>query len=307
MRRLHRDSNDVEIQEGHLVGNAIGLGIVIALPPDPDVVHVVWDDPVLMAGAMFCEVETELLITLGFTPRDADRTPLLRGDCVELVHRGRMLGELIRIDEILGTGIVRTMARDEHVALRELRWHSQGASAQSRRDELARRVADPGPQIDHELTSAPVCPWCGAELTDLYDYGVYKEDDDAEIECPKCERTYRSTCSISYAFTTERINLEAEKRERERVQAEVDREHAELRVLAGNFPPGKRVRVTGRRVRGRQICAPHIVGRTGTVANAEMGRAGTIVVLLDEREVAPGCKMIDTHVALSPLEIEALP
>jgi len=58
-------------------------------------------------------------------------------------------------------------------------------------------MPDTTPQkIDHKYTDEIVCPYCGSEHTDSWEY---KEDSD-EIQCGECEKefTYERIVTVEY-------------------------------------------------------------------------------------------------------------
>lgn len=48
----------------------------------------------------------------------------------------------------------------------------------------------------------PKCPWCEFQEKDYYEYGFKGEDSVVEIECPKCENSYKATMYVAYSFET---------------------------------------------------------------------------------------------------------
>lgn len=326
-----RDAYGRTIERGAVVGTGAGaFGVVCAFGScDPSSVHVIWVSKSAFLGAgSSCEVATRDLYVLGKLARDCTGVILTKGDQVEIVRQfpasvivvGRH-GMLHSVDLERGTCLLRTLACDfAAVPLNALRLLDR-TEATRRLDMVARLISerifasdkpqedeepDDGSNIDHEFTSFPTCPWCGYEVRDLTDHGpeVYSEDEH-DIECGNCERTFRSTCHISYSFSTMRVDLDAERRERERVAAEIAREHEELRKLAGAFQPGMRVRIRSRVFNGRPFYAPHIEGRPGKVANCEIGRTGDLRVELDAWE-HNGHPMSPYTMRVDPRDIEAI-
>ena len=57
--------------------------------------------------------------------------------------------------------------------------------------------------IDHENTDELVCPWCGTEITDSWEYSP----DDADmgvIQCDICEKLFKAERITTIEYTTER-------------------------------------------------------------------------------------------------------
>ena len=129
------------------------------------------------------------------------------------------------------------------------------------------RLMKKSAKIDHEYTSTPVCPWCGAADYDWWDgSGLNSDGDEADQECGSCEKPYRTNIYVTQDFCTEKRDIAEE----ERVEA-ARRERAEtsrLKRLAGveALPPGTRVRVVQKKYSTRQN------GLTGVVANEEINR-----------------------------------
>ena len=46
-----------------------------------------------------------------------------------------------------------------------------------------------------------VCPNCGAEIEDMWEYGM-NDGDDIEIECPNCGVNIKIICHVTIAYTT---------------------------------------------------------------------------------------------------------
>jgi len=54
-------------------------------------------------------------------------------------------------------------------------------------------------EIDHEFTDEVVCPYCGYEYSDSYEF-----DNGGEIECDNCEETFSYTRNITIDYCTKR-------------------------------------------------------------------------------------------------------
>ena len=55
-------------------------------------------------------------------------------------------------------------------------------------------------KTDHEWTDEPVCPHCGAEQGDAWEWG----DDDGETDCNSCERPFSYTRYIIVNWSTQK-------------------------------------------------------------------------------------------------------
>lgn len=56
-------------------------------------------------------------------------------------------------------------------------------------------------EIDHELTDDPVCPGCGAVVTDAWELNQYEE----EWECENCERHFSIERIVTVEYSTQLI------------------------------------------------------------------------------------------------------
>jgi len=151
--------------------------------------------------------------------------------------------------------------------------------------------------IDHEFTDDIVCPYCGHAQSDIFELTDAFSEEGTRVHCDECEKEFASFCHVTYSFTTYRVDLEAEKREKgERREQEKERREARA-TEAAKWPPGTRVRV-----REDSRYADHLRGREGTVPNKELDRHhGFVNVTLDP---APGRKAHDTF--FSPADLERL-
>ncbi len=133
--------------------------------------------------------------------------------------------------------------------------------------------------IDHEYTNNMVCPYCGHEQTDIYEYkGAYEDDNPIRVDCQECEKEFESSCYVSYSFTTSTVDKEAEAREKAKREAERERRLAERYAACVLFTPGTVIRV-----KDTDHYAKWMRGRTGVVANKELEHYNPFVsVILDE-------------------------
>lgn len=54
---------------------------------------------------------------------------------------------------------------------------------------------------DHSWSDEPVCPYCGHEATNAWEWGIAEED--GEHECGECERTYTWTRHVLVRWNTQ--------------------------------------------------------------------------------------------------------
>lgn len=57
-------------------------------------------------------------------------------------------------------------------------------------------------EIDHEYTDEIVCPFCGNEFSDSFEYG--EGEDIGLIECGECEKEFYATRNISVSYSTKK-------------------------------------------------------------------------------------------------------
>ncbi|HID0796030.1 TPA: hypothetical protein ACXDAB_003467 [Clostridium botulinum] len=57
--------------------------------------------------------------------------------------------------------------------------------------------------IDHEYTNEIVCPFCGYEFTDSWEYG---EEDLGLIECNECGKSFYTNREVSVTYSTCKAN-----------------------------------------------------------------------------------------------------
>ncbi len=60
--------------------------------------------------------------------------------------------------------------------------------------------------IEHEYTGEVVCPYCGYEHGDSWEYGMEHDGDSTEIECCDCDKKFNATLSVEYNYSTSKIN-----------------------------------------------------------------------------------------------------
>lgn len=56
-------------------------------------------------------------------------------------------------------------------------------------------------EIDHEYTNEIVCPYCGKEQSDPYDF----REDDGEIQCESCDSAFSYERHRSIKFSTYKL------------------------------------------------------------------------------------------------------
>lgn len=57
-------------------------------------------------------------------------------------------------------------------------------------------------EIDHDCTDEIVCPYCGYEEGDSWEYS----SDSQEIDCLECGKTFQMNRNITVDYTTEKIS-----------------------------------------------------------------------------------------------------
>ena len=60
-------------------------------------------------------------------------------------------------------------------------------------------------EMKHNM--APICPYCGVAERDAWEinFGPYG-DGDTEIECGKCEKTYKAYRECTITYSTEKLD-----------------------------------------------------------------------------------------------------
>lgn len=119
---------------------------------------------------------------------------------------------------------------------------------------------------DRRYTTAPLCPYCGFEMTDAWELSL-KDDGDVyeRDECGRCGRPYSITLHVEISYSTKK-NMEEELK----IQAAF---YAELEKLIEQFPRYAKVRgedwraiynamsndkqLTGAMLPFRKILCPH--------------------------------------------------
>lgn len=56
-------------------------------------------------------------------------------------------------------------------------------------------------EIEHKYTSEIVCPYCGDELGDSWEFGSGRQDI-GEVDCPNCEKTFIAYRNIEVTYNT---------------------------------------------------------------------------------------------------------
>ena len=88
--------------------------------------------------------------------------------------------------------------------------------------------------VDHDYTDEIVCPYCGHEHGDSWEYG-----DSGRMTCGECNREFDMERNVSVSYVTSRIDRDAESR----AAAEKLRRMAAIRAACDTFTPGMRVRI----------------------------------------------------------------
>ena len=56
-------------------------------------------------------------------------------------------------------------------------------------------------QIDLDYTDEPVCPHCGAEMADAWEYQLLDGDSEV-VDCGRCGQQYKMTRNIDVTYST---------------------------------------------------------------------------------------------------------
>ena len=59
-------------------------------------------------------------------------------------------------------------------------------------------------EVDHEYTDEIVCPWCGYEFSDSWEFGNGGEFTELE-DCPECDKSFYASRTITVAYTTQKV------------------------------------------------------------------------------------------------------
>ena len=62
-------------------------------------------------------------------------------------------------------------------------------------------------EIDHEFKDNIVCPHCGFEHRDSYEWGQWN-DECGEGECSECEKPFKWSREISVSYSTKKLGEE---------------------------------------------------------------------------------------------------
>jgi len=71
-----------------------------------------------------------------------------------------------------------------------------------------KKMEKQGEEIDHEFTDAIVCPWCGCEDHDSWEYH-FDGDDQAEVDCRKCREKFTAERHDRVYYTTMKIETKS--------------------------------------------------------------------------------------------------
>lgn len=66
-------------------------------------------------------------------------------------------------------------------------------------------MSDKKKQIDHEYTDEIVCPHCGYEFGDSWEYD---EDDGEMIECQDCDKSFRLDVNYTVSYVSSKVEKE---------------------------------------------------------------------------------------------------
>lgn len=59
-------------------------------------------------------------------------------------------------------------------------------------------------EIDHDFTDEVVCPWCGYEHSDSFEF-----QDTGNKKCPECENEFSFEREIEVTYSTKKIEIKA--------------------------------------------------------------------------------------------------
>lgn len=62
------------------------------------------------------------------------------------------------------------------------------------------------PEIDHEYTNEAVCPWCGNEVGESWEFGDYVDD----YECDDCGKHFNISRNTEITYCTSRNKCEGD-------------------------------------------------------------------------------------------------
>lgn len=54
---------------------------------------------------------------------------------------------------------------------------------------------------NHEIT----CPYCGYEYSESYDYGLDRDGDCTDMECPNCEKKFLASVDVTISYSTKAL------------------------------------------------------------------------------------------------------
>ncbi len=83
-------------------------------------------------------------------------------------------------------------------------------------------------KIEHEYTNEIVCPYCGYEFNDSWEFN---RDESGETDCPECDRKFKYSVNITVDYSTSKMNCKEIKEEHE---YEIDRYYKRNRKYLGN-------------------------------------------------------------------------
>jgi len=58
--------------------------------------------------------------------------------------------------------------------------------------------------IDHDYTREVVCPWCGHEHSDSWEWWIDSRSECTEFECERCEKPIEATRYVEITYSTRR-------------------------------------------------------------------------------------------------------
>jgi DNA-directed RNA polymerase subunit RPC12/RpoP len=59
-------------------------------------------------------------------------------------------------------------------------------------------------EIDHRYTDEVVCPYCGYEFEDSWEFFT-NDQEDTEIDCDECDKTFVASRNITITYSTHEL------------------------------------------------------------------------------------------------------
>lgn len=85
---------------------------------------------------------------------------------------------------------------------------SFGALCSAHYEEAKERIKAEYTGQSERYSDKPICPYCGHEYGDAWELDL-KDNEEDEVECGRCETTFRVQCHISIDYSTRRTEVSA--------------------------------------------------------------------------------------------------